>query len=64
MSVCVCVCAAGGLAVGNLPAMQEMWVQPMDWQDLPEKEMAIHSTVLALEIPWTGELGRLQCMGS
>ena len=61
---CVCVCTAGGSAVMNLPAMQETWVQSMDLQDLLEKEMAIHSTIPALEIPWTGELGRLQHMGS
>ena len=29
-----------------------------------EKEMAIHSTVLAWEIPWTEESGGLQSMGS
>ena len=26
--------------------------------------MAIHSSILAWEIPWTEELGRLQSMGS
>ena len=29
----------------------------------PEKEMATHSSILAREIPWTAELGRLQSMG-
>ena len=29
-----------------------------------EKEMAPHSSILAREIPWTEELGRLQPMGS
>ena len=29
-----------------------------------EKEMAIHSSILAWKIPWTEEPGRLQCMGS
>ena len=28
-----------------------------------EKEMAMHSSILAWEIPWTGELDRLQSMG-
>ena len=28
-----------------------------------EKEMAIHSSILAWKIPWTGELGGLQFMG-
>ena len=29
-----------------------------------EKEMAAHSSILAWEIPWTEEPGRLQSMGS
>ena len=29
-----------------------------------EKEMATHSIILAWEIPWTEEPGRLQSMGS
>jgi len=29
-----------------------------------EKEMATHSSILAWEIPWTEEPGRLQSMGS
>ena len=29
-----------------------------------EKEIATHSSILAWKIPWTGELGRLQSMGS
>ena len=28
------------------------------------KEMATHSSILAWRIPWTGEPGRLQAMGS
>ena len=28
-----------------------------------EKEMATHSNILAWEIPWTEESGRLQSMG-
>ena len=30
----------------------------------PEKEMAIHSSILAWEIPWSGEPGGLQSIGS
>ena len=33
-------------------------------EDPLEKEMAIHSSILAWEIPWTEEPGRLQSMGS
>ena len=43
--------------------MQEMWVQSLDWEDPLEKEMATHSSILALEIPWTEVPGRLQSMG-
>ena len=44
--------------------MQEMWVQSLGWEGPLEKEMAIHSTVLAWEIPWTEEPCGLQSMGS
>ena len=49
--------------VKNLPAVQETWVQFLDWEDPLEKEMATHSTVLAWEIPRAEELGVLQSMG-
>ena len=42
----------------------EMWVQSLGWEDLLEKEMAIHSSILAGIIPWTEELGGIQSMGS
>ena len=44
----------------NLPAMQEMQVQSLDQGDPLEKEMAIHSSILACRIPWTKEPGGLQ----
>ena len=47
-----------------LPAMQEMWVRFLGWEDPLEKEMVTHSSILAYEIPWTEEPGRLQSMGS
>ena len=50
--------------VKNLPAMQETWVQSLDREDPLEKEMATHFTILAWEIPWIEEPGRLQSMGS
>ena len=37
----------------------EAWVQTLGWEDALEKEMAIHSSILAWEIPWTEEPGRL-----
>ena len=51
-------------SVKNLPAMQETWVRFLGWEDPLEKEMAIHSSILAWKIPWTEELGGLQSMGS
>jgi len=42
--------------------MQKTWVQSLDWEDTLEKEMATHSSILAWEIPWTEEPGRLQSM--
>ena len=50
--------------VKNLPAKQETQVQFPGWEDALEKEMATHSSILAWEIPWTEEPGRLQYMGS
>ena len=43
--------------------MQEMWVRSPGQED-PEKEMATHCSILAWEIPWTEQPGRLQSMGS
>ena len=50
--------------VKNLPAMQETWVQSLCQEDLLEKEIGTHSSILAWEIPWTEEPGRLHSMGS
>ena len=50
--------------VNHLPTMRETWVQPLGWEDLLEKEMATHSSILAWKIPWMEEPGRLQSMGS
>ena len=47
-----------------LPTLPEIWVQSLGWEDLLEKEMATHSSVLAWKIPWAEEPGRLQPMGS
>ena len=53
----------GGSVVKNLSAKQEVWVQPLGWEDHLEKEMATHSSILAWEIPWTDEPGGPQSMG-
>ena len=49
----------GGSVVKNPPAIREMWVRwvrkILGQEDPLEKEMAAHSSILAWEIPWTGE---------
>ena len=49
--------------VKNGLAMQETRVQSLGQEDPLEKEMATHSSILALRIPWTEEPGRLQTTG-
>ena len=50
--------------VKRLPTMQETQVRSLGWGDPLEKEMAIHSSILAWKIPWTEDPVRLQSMGS
>ena len=50
--------------VKRLPTMWETQVQSLGWEDLLEKEMATHSSILAWKIPWMEKPGRLQSMGS
>ena len=52
-----------GLVVKNLPEIQKTWVQSLGWEDLLEKEMVTHSSILAWRILWTEEPGGLQSMG-
>ena len=42
-----------------LPTMRETWVQSLGREDLLEKEMATHSSILAWKIPWMEEPSRL-----
>ena len=53
----------GGTVVKNMPAMQEMLVQFLGWEDPLEEEMATHSSILVWEISWTAKPARLQSMG-
>ena len=48
----------------NPPTMQESWIPSLGWDDPLEEGMTTHSSILAREIPWTEEPGRLQSMGS
>ena len=43
--------------------MQEMRVQSLGQENPLEKQMAIHSNILAWEAPWTEEPGGLQSVG-
>ena len=55
------------LGVKNLPTMQEMpetWFLALGWGNPLEKEMAVHSSILAWRIPCTEEPGGLQSIGS
>ena len=50
-------------SVKNLPAMQETQIRSLSQENLLEKEMATHSSILAWGIPWTEEPGGLQPIG-
>ena len=50
--------------VKNLSAMQETQVQSLGWEDTLEKEIAIHSSILAWKIPMDRGAWGLQSMWS
>ena len=54
----------GGSVVKNLPAKQKMQVRSLGQEDPLEEGTTTNSSILAWEIPWTEELGRLESMGS
>ena len=45
--------------VKRLPTIPETRVQFLGWEDPPEKERAMHSSMLVWKTPWTEEPGRL-----
>ena len=53
---------AGGSVVKNPSAMQETQVQFLGWEDLLQKEMSTHSSILAWKTPYTRESGGPQPM--
>ena len=66
---CLCVCISAQFwaspvtkLVKNPPAIQVTWVRSLSWEDPLENEMATHFSILAWEIPWTEEFGRLKSM--
>ena len=54
---------SGGSAIKSPPANAGDMVQSLGWEDTLEKEMATYSSILACEIPWTGEPGGLPVHG-
>ena len=50
--------------VKNPPVNEGDMFQSLGQEDPLEKGMATHSSILAWEIPWTEEPGRLQSRGS
>ena len=50
--------------VKHLPAMPEIQVSSLGWEDPLEKEMSTNFSILAWKIPWMEEPGRLQSMES
>ena len=46
---------SSGSVIKNLPAMQEMWVQSLGWEDPLEEGLTTHSSILAGTILWTEE---------
>ena len=49
--------------VKRLPTVRETWMQSLGQEDVLEKEMATHSSILAWKIPWMEKPGRLRSMG-
>ena len=43
----------------NLPALQEMRIQPLGREDSLGEEIATQSSIVVWEIPWTEEPGGL-----
>ena len=52
-----------GSVIKNLPAMQEMRVKLLGWEDPLKKETVTHSSILAWRISWIEEPGSLQSIG-
>ena len=55
---------SGKESTGQMQETQEMQIQSLGQEDALEEEMATHSSVPALKIPWTEETGGLQSIES
>ena len=49
--------------VKNPPAMWEIQVQTLGWEDALKKGMTLHSSILAWRVPWTEKPGGIHSMG-
>ena len=56
--------ASGKESTCQLQETPRTRVRSLGWEDPLEKEMVIHSSILAMKIPWTEESGGLQSMES
>ena len=56
-------CLLVAQTVKHLPTVRETRIPSLGQEDLLEKAMATHSSILAWKIPWMEEPGRLQSMG-
>ena len=52
-----------GWLVKNLPAMQEIWVRFLGWEDPLVEGMATHSSILACRIPMDRGAWRAMVLG-
>ena len=50
---------SGGPVLKNPPAMQEMHIHSLDWEDPLEKEMATQSSIPSWKISWTEDVDGL-----
>ena len=64
LTIYICVASLVAQTVKNPPAVWETWVRSLGRRDPLEKGMAPHSSIVAWRIPWTGEPGGLQSIGS
>ena len=49
--------------VKRLSTMRETQLRSLGWEDPLEKEVAVHSSILAWRIPWMEKPSKLQSMG-
>ena len=63
MMLCMYVGFPGGSDKESACNVGDLWVRSLGWEDPLEKEIAIHSSILAWEISWIEKPGGLQTMG-